>query len=52
MVVNMIALKGEILESQGIYLSPSQPAAGKTVFLFPGHGSQYPNMMKTAEIYR
>jgi acyl carrier protein len=48
----MIALKGEILESQGIYLSPSQPVAGKTVFLFPGHGSQYPNMMKElAEIY-
>jgi acyl carrier protein len=49
----MIALKGEILESQGIYLSPNEPVAGnKTVFLFPGHGSQYPNMMKElAEIY-
>ncbi len=35
----------ETLEQQGIYISAAA-AGGKKVFLFPGHGAQYPNMMR------
>ncbi|MEW5954487.1 MAG: SDR family NAD(P)-dependent oxidoreductase [Bacillota bacterium] len=35
----------ETMEQQGIYLSAAD-AGGKTAFLFPGHGAQYPNMMR------
>ncbi|SFH09372.1 Malonyl CoA-acyl carrier protein transacylase [Desulfotomaculum arcticum] len=35
----------DTLEKQGIYIHFSA-VAGKTAFLFPGHGAQYPNMMR------
>ncbi|MCL6457905.1 MAG: acyltransferase domain-containing protein, partial [Gorillibacterium sp.] len=51
--MNMTAINYSLLESQGIYLSESpMPKVNKTVFLFTGHGSQYPNMLKQlAEIH-
>ena len=35
----------EALEQQGVYIGAGR-IRGKTVFLFPGHGAQYPNMMR------
>lgn len=45
--MNMTAMNYKALEAQGVYFSRTeQRVAGNTVFLFTGHGSQYPNMLK------
>ena len=36
--------KSTVLAAQGIYFSAAQRSAGKIAFMFPGQGSQYPNM--------
>uniref|UniRef100_UPI00356444A0 beta-ketoacyl synthase N-terminal-like domain-containing protein n=1 Tax=Desulfosarcina sp. TaxID=2027861 RepID=UPI00356444A0 len=36
--------KPAVLTAQGIYYHPEPNAAGKTAFMFPGQGSQYPHM--------
>ncbi|MGG6312512.1 SDR family NAD(P)-dependent oxidoreductase [Paenibacillus macerans] len=46
-MMNMTAINYQALEAQGIYFGRGgRPAADNTVFLFTGHGSQYPNMLK------
>ncbi|RRJ66002.1 SDR family NAD(P)-dependent oxidoreductase [Paenibacillus oralis] len=45
--MNMTAINYRALEAQGVYFGQEgRLAANKTVFLFTGHGSQYPNMLK------
>ncbi|MED4958731.1 SDR family NAD(P)-dependent oxidoreductase [Paenibacillus macerans] len=45
--MNMTAINYRALEAQGVYFGQDgRLAANKTVFLFTGHGSQYPNMLK------
>ncbi len=41
--------KLELLSIQGIYIGKNKKVDGKTAMLFPGHGAQYPNMLK--ELY-
>ena len=36
--------KSTVLAAQGIYFAAAQGSAGKIAFMFPGQGSQYPNM--------
>lgn len=36
----------KLLKNRGIYFSQKQASVGKLAVLFPGHGSQYPNMLK------
>jgi acyl transferase domain-containing protein/NAD(P)-dependent dehydrogenase (short-subunit alcohol dehydrogenase family) len=36
--------KSTILAARGIYFSAAQRSTGKIAFMFPGQGSQYPNM--------
>ncbi len=43
----MIDGKGRIVESRGVYLGTDLcPAPGRLVFIFPGEGSQYPDMLR------
>lgn len=44
--------KLDFLNVQGIYIGHKNISKGKTALLFPGHGAQYPNMLKElVEIY-
>ncbi|MDD5707106.1 MAG: acyltransferase domain-containing protein, partial [Kiritimatiellae bacterium] len=39
--------RGRLAESKGVYLDTGIcPAPGRTVFVFPGEGSQYPDMLR------
>ncbi|WP_432662353.1 SDR family NAD(P)-dependent oxidoreductase [Wukongibacter baidiensis] len=38
--------KLDFFNVQGIYLGNNKTSEGKTALLFPGHGAQYPNMLK------
>ena len=42
--------RSELVDPRGIYLSTSAPA-GKVAFVFPGQGSQYPQMLRSLAVY-